>query len=154
MIWIAVFIVSLLVEIFTTTFVFVALCVGAVVAFCFDLANLSLTSQIIAFIITSIIVILLIKPIAKKYLVKKVEKTNVDAFIGEKAIVTTPISNKKQKGEVKYKHVIYNACSLNDEDIEKGETVIIERVEGVRLFVRKEDNLSSETKSSVSKQEA
>jgi len=133
-----------MIEVFTTTFVFIALCIGAVIGFCLHLADLSMTAQIIAFIITSIISILLIKPITKKYLVKKVEKTNVDAFIGKNAVVITTISNKEEKGEVKFNHVIYNARSLNDETIDVGEHVIIERVEGIKLIVRTEQPIPSE----------
>ena len=58
-------------------------------------------------------------------------------MIGEKVLVVKDIKINEM-GEIKYKGVIWSAVSLED-IIPEGEYVIIEHIEGNRLFVRKEN---------------
>lgn len=109
---------------------------GAIIAFIFGFLGLSPMVQIFAFIISSIIFLLTLKPVIKKYFSKEIPKTNVDALFGERGIVTKRISNLDQEGEVKLKGLHYTARNNDGDDvIEEGTQVTAVRIEGVKLFV-------------------
>lgn len=148
MIWIGVFILALIVEALTVTFASLMIGFGAIVAFLLGFIGLSLTDQIISFILVSTVLLLLVKPIMNKYFaLKKIEKTNIDAIIDEKGYVTKQINNLKQTGEVKVNGLFYTARNAqSDEVIEVDTLVQVIRVEGVKLFVKP---LTSETKNQI-----
>lgn len=149
--WIIIFILAVIIEALTVSFASLMVGLGAVVAFIFGLLGFSTMAQIFAFIISSIILLLILKPFSNKFIVKEVEKTNIDAVIGEKGIVTKRISNKEQVGEVKLKGLYYTARSIDDEIIiEEGTEVVANRIEGVRLFV--EPLTSTKSKHNESKE--
>ena len=96
----------------------------------------SVVLQVLTFIITSIIALLLTKPIMKK--VKGFEKipTNSDRVIGKKGEVTKKIESDKY-GEVKVFGNTWTATS--NTAIAVGEKVIVTGIEGVKLIVKKEE---------------
>ena len=85
------------------------------------------------FIVLSIILIALTKPITKKFIKK--QKTNIDSLIGEIGVVTLEIDNLKGEGQVKIKNQTWSAKSENGDKIPQGSKVVIEKIEGVKLIV-------------------
>ncbi len=79
---------------------------------------------------------LLTRPYLVKKLTNKKESTNLDRVIGAEGIVTEEIT-KLKVGEVKVDGKRWSAIS--NELIKVGEEVIIERIDGVKLVVRKEE---------------
>ena len=63
--------------------------------------SLPLWSQIIAFVIVSVILLILTRPWALKYLNSRTVRTNADSLIGQTALVTQDIDNLNAKGQVK-----------------------------------------------------
>ncbi|WPQ59505.1 NfeD family protein (plasmid) [Paenibacillus polymyxa] len=135
MIWIMVFVLGVLVELFTTTFVALCFSVGSVFGFLTLLLHAPLVVQILSFLIATGLAIWLLKPLRDRYLSKDIVKTNVDALIGEWGIVMEPISNLDFRGAVKVKGITYSARSENGEEIPTGTQVIVNRVEGVKFYV-------------------
>ena len=68
---------------------------------------------------------------------KSEEKTNFDAIIGKKAVVTKQVNNIKAQGEAEINGNLWSVRSINDEIIEKDEIVTVEKIEGVKLIVKK-----------------
>lgn len=136
MIWIAIFLIALVGEILTVSFALVWLCIASILAFLVKLGGFSLGTQILVFIISSLILVPLTKPLARR-LQKNVIKTNVDSIIGVTGIVIQDIDHRKGTGEVKVKHQIFRARSSNKEVIKVGEEVIIVSIEGNTLNVKK-----------------
>ena len=64
-------------------------------------------------------------------------KTNLDAVIGERAVVHEAIDNQKEKGKVIFRGVEWMARSSDDTLIPEGEAVQIEEISGVKLVVKK-----------------
>ena len=64
-------------------------------------------------------------------------KTNIDALVGRKVTVSKNIDNIKETGAVVLDGTTWNARSADDIAITSGETVIIERVEGNKLIVKR-----------------
>lgn len=151
-IWIGVFVIALIGEAITVSFASIMVGLGAIVALLLGLAGVPQILQIFAFIVSSIIFLLSLKPLAKKYFIKDVPKTNIDAIMGERGFVTGRISNMEQVGEVKVKGLHYTARNVNnDEVIEVGTPIEAVRIEGVKLFVTTALS-SKETSVSINKE--
>ncbi len=109
---------------------------GAFVAALAGLAGVSLTIQIALFLIVSIILLVLTRPVAVKYLDSKTQKTNSEALIGQKAVVLQTIDNLKTEGQVKVNGMEWTARAKTDEMvIPEGEVVTILEIQGVKLIV-------------------
>ena len=108
---------------------------GAIIASIVAMAKFSLPIQIIVFLIVSILLIYFTRPLAKKRLKIGNEKTNVDALVGREAMVTEPIE-PFGSGQAKVDGLVWSAIAKDSHTtIQKGTTVIIDRVEGVKLVV-------------------
>ena len=109
---------------------------GAFVAALAGLAGVSLTIQVALFLIVSIILLVLTRPVAVKYLDSKTQKTNSEALIGQKAVVLQTIDNLKTQGQVKVNGMEWTARAKTDEMvIPEGEVVTILEIQGVKLIV-------------------
>ena len=89
--------------------------------------------QTIVFLVISIVTLILTRPLAKKFLIPTVVKTNYDKVIGMIGIVTCDIK-KHENGEVKVDGKYWTAKS--DHTILKDSKVEILAIEGVKLIVK------------------
>ena len=87
------------------------------------------------FIIPAIIVA---RPLVRKYLTPSHQPTNADRVIGTEAIVTQEINNLLGQGSVVVAGLTWTARSADDSIITPKTVVRVERIEGVKLFVKKE----------------
>lgn len=74
-------------------------------------------------------------PICKKFLHVKETCTNADRCIGKKALVLQTIINKEELGQVRVNGSVWTARAEDDDILEKGTTVTVKRIEGVKLIV-------------------
>lgn len=107
--------------------------VSMIVSFFSDLLWL----QVTVFIVVSVLLLLLTKPFVKRKKGFSTIKTNSDSLIGQTGVVCTPIDNVNATGTVKISGQIWSARSLDGSCIDEGERVIVERIEGVKLIVKK-----------------
>lgn len=135
--WLIVFVILLLIEISTTNLVSIWLAFGALLAFFTSLLCDIAWVQITVFFIVSIIALIATRPIVKRYMNPKIERTNYDSVIGKTAIVTKDIK-KLEVGEVKVDGKFWSAKS--DDELKKDEEVEILRIEGVKLIVKRKEN--------------
>lgn len=110
---------------------------GAVLALFAALAGLPFLAQIIVFIVFSGILLYFTRPIAKKYLKLKSEKTNADRVVGEKGIVIEGIDVTNGKGQVKVMGQIWSARSVDNLDIPVDSKVEVKEISGVKLIVKR-----------------
>ena len=91
--------------------------------------------QVIIFLLISIILLILTRPVLKKKMQVEKERTNVDALVGKPAKVTKEI-RRLEAGEAKVNGLIWMAVALYPDRVYPvGSEVTIIRVEGVRLIV-------------------
>ena len=95
--------------------------------------------QSTVFIISSTLLIFLTKPLVDKFTKKdKKVATNAFSIIGKKGIVIKKMDNASPIGQVKVNGELWSAIkSDKDKTINVGESVIIEKIDGVKLLVRK-----------------
>lgn len=108
---------------------------GAIMASIVAMAKFSVPIQVIVFLVVSILLIYFTRPLAKKKLKVGNEKTNVDALVGKEAIVIETIE-PFSAGQAKLDGLVWSAVAKESHtSIQQGTTVIIDRVEGVKLVV-------------------
>lgn len=135
--WLSLMILFLLFEAITPQLTSIWLALGAAFALLVcAFANDMFWLQCIVFVVVSVVAVILTRPLAKKYLNGKRERLNADRCIGQEAVVIQDINNLVGSGQVNSKGTIWTARSVNDNiTIPKDTTVIIERIEGVKVIV-------------------
>lgn len=136
-IWLIASAIMFILEIFTISFLLFFPALGAFLAFLCAIFGASIQVQIITFVISSILLIAFIRPIVAKFFKAKDVAMNSESVIGKNAVVIKEIDNLHGKGQVKVAGEIWSAVSSTDENIEEGSTVIILKIEGVKLIVKK-----------------
>ncbi|KNY25585.1 NfeD family protein [Pseudobacteroides cellulosolvens] len=111
--------------------------IGAVAAMISSLFGVPFIYQVVIFIMMSALLLYFTKPLIKKFLNVRKEKTNADRIIGEKGIVVEKIDPVNGTGQVKIGGQIWTARSTNDEVIDLNELVEIQEILGVKVFVKK-----------------
>ncbi len=133
--WLAALVLFLLIEAGTVAVVSLWFSTGSLVALIASLLGAPVWLQAVLFLVVSVGLLLALRPITKKYLKPKLVKTNVDSVIGAEGIVTTAIDNLTAVGQVKLGAMEWSARSTTQEAIPEGTRVIVDRVEGVKVYV-------------------
>lgn len=135
-VWFIIFLLLLLIEIFTVNLVTIWFAIGALASLTSTYFTDNVIIQIVVFVVVSILMLIILKPLTKRFKTKHVIATNLDRVIGMEAIVTEEIS-KNKVGEVRVDGKKWSAVS--NETIPKDAIVIVQKIEGVKLIVKKED---------------
>lgn len=139
--WLIAFAVLLVIEIATMGLTTIWFAGGAIAAFVANLLGGNIWIQIGAFLAISFLLLVFTRPVAVKYINKGRTKTNVDDLIGACAVVTQEIDNLKGTGQAKLKGMDWTArAAQGQEVIEKGTTVEVVSIEGVKLIVKQKEN--------------
>lgn len=136
-IWLIIVAVMLVIEIFTMGLTTIWFSIGAVAAAIAAGFGAPLWLQVVLFAVVSMIVMFLVRPFAMRVVNKERTKTNIDAVIGEQALVEEAIDNQKEQGKVILRGVEWMARSADNSRIPEGEIVQVEEVSGVKLVVKR-----------------
>ena len=137
--WLIVFVVLLIVEIATMGLTTIWFAGGALVAFLAAYIGFSVVVQVIAFLIVSILLLVLTRPLAVKFFNQEREKTNAESLIGQKAVVREEINTLQATGRVEVNGMEWSAKTDESEIIEVDTIVMIRGIQGVKLIVEKEE---------------
>ena len=91
--------------------------------------------QVTLFILVSGGLLIGLWPVTKRYLNPSHKATNLDAILGTRCYVISPIDNVHGQGKVKLNGMEWTARSTSGEKIEEGALVTVDRIEGVKVFV-------------------
>lgn len=137
-VWVIVMIILIAIELATVGLYSVWFAVGALTALIFTLLHCSLLVQLLSFLIVSAALFFWVRPIMTKRINSTAIKTNTEALIGETGIVVADIS-EFSTGQVKINGVIWTARAEDDQPIPRDTKVTINRIEGVKLIVEREE---------------
>lgn len=138
--WLILFVVLLVIEILTMGLTTIWFAAGALIAYLAAFIGFGLPAQIIVFLLVSIALLVLTRPIAMKFFNQERQKTNVEGLIGKKAIVLERIDTIHGTGRAEVNGMEWSAKTEEQSDIiEAGEIVVIEGIQGVKLIVKKEE---------------
>ncbi|NLY70611.1 MAG: NfeD family protein [Clostridiales bacterium] len=130
LIWISIAVIFAIIEAVTLGLTTIWFTIGSIVAALVSYAGGSITAQVVAFLIVSLILLYFTKPIAEKKLKIGHTKTNVNALIGQIAVVTEDIL-PHSTGLVKVGSQVWTAISdKRDQTLKEGTEVKILKVGG------------------------
>ena len=133
--WALAFVFFVVCEVATgTALVSIWLAIAALIAMFCAIAKLSFLTQCIVFVVSSIILLLLTRPVVKK-LQNKTVATNYELDVGKTAIVIEPIDNK---GRVTLDGTDWAARTEDGSKISEGTPVKVVRIDGAKLIVSEE----------------
>ena len=137
--WLVVFVVLLIVEIATMGLTTVWFAGGALISFLAAYMGLGVVVQVALFLIVSILLLVLTRPIAIKFFNQERQKTNAESLIGQKAVVKETIDTIQATGRVEVNGMEWSAKTEESEIIEADTIVMIKGIQGVKLIVEKEE---------------
>ena len=134
--WLIAMVVLLVIEGVIPGLVSIWFAAGALVALLLSLVGAPLWLQIALFLAASVALLVLTRPLAKKYVNSRTMPTNADRIIGMDCLVTEEIDNLRGTGAVSVDGKTWTArMDRVDGKAPKGAVVKAQRIEGVRLIV-------------------
>ena len=133
-IWVAIGIICIIIEIFTPGFLFLSFGVGAILTGLVALIIPSIAFLILTFAVITLIVFLLSRKFSRKLISADYEDTNVKALVGKTGKVTQEIP-ANEKGYVKIGGEEWAAVSQNNKEIKKDARVTVNDIEGNKVIV-------------------
>lgn len=137
--WIIIAAVAILIDIATSSFLFVWFTVGAVAAMIAEVLGVSFGIQVIIFLVVNLITVSLGYPWAKKKFKASVKRTPLmeETYIGR---VMKAEENIGQRAKVKVDG-IYWTVQNSGEEIKAGDNFKIIGIEGIKLIIEKEEEV-------------
>lgn len=134
-IWLILMVGFLMLESATVTMVSLWFAAGSLAALLGSVLGAGVGLQIGIFLVVSCVALAALRPLVRKHFTPKITKTNADAVVGNTGLVTVAIDNLNAQGQVKLNGMEWSARSASGEPIEVGTRVLVDRIEGVKLFV-------------------
>lgn len=133
--WTVMLLAFIAVEAITVSLVSAWFAAGALAAVICALLGGEIWLQSVLFFLVSGVMLLLLRPIAKKHFTPKLTKTNVDAVIGATGKVIARIDNDSATGKVRLGGMEWSARSTSGEILNEGTMIRVDKVEGVKVYV-------------------
>jgi membrane protein implicated in regulation of membrane protease activity len=136
-IWIVLAALFVVGEIFTAAFFLLWFGVGAVVAGTLALTGVGFGIQLVVFIVVSFALFAASRKFADRFTKKQPPGIGADRFIGEPCVVLEEIDNTRNTGRVRMDREEWRAESENGDVIPVGRRVVVVRISGTHLVVKK-----------------
>ncbi|MCR5231833.1 MAG: NfeD family protein [Acholeplasmatales bacterium] len=143
-VWLAVFVIAIVVEALTEELVSIWFGAGALITIPISYAA-PFWVEIVVFAVISVAALIFTRPLIKKLMDRTERKTNVDEFVGKRVKVIKDV-DKFDGGEIKLNGIVYTAilCEEDDVTIKKDTIVEIVALKGNRVVVRQINEESEE----------
>lgn len=137
-IWLIIAILLVILEICTAAFGSICFAIGAAVAAIAAGIGAGLTWQILIFVVVSMLTFIFLRPFMLKFMDRKSKdvKTNADALVGKRAVVSERIDAAQHTGRVAVDGDDWKAVSEDGSVIEKGTPVEIVKLDSIILTVK------------------
>ncbi len=134
-IWLALMILFVVIEVISFSLTTIWAAIASLPLIFIGLTPLSFYWQLLIFVLLTLLLLLLTRPIAVKKLKLGKYKTNIESFEGQEFVVQEKIE-KFQKGKIKAENgVIWNAKSSDGSEIPENSVCRVVSVEGNTLIV-------------------
>ncbi len=138
-VWLLGIIVFVILEAVTYQLISIWFAAGAAGGLIAAIAGASWGLQMTVFLVLSVLFLLCLRPVSRKLIRTKKENTNTEGLIGKEVFVIKGVDNIWETGEGKINGMIWSVKSADNSAISDGETVIVERIEGVKLIVKRKE---------------
>ena len=126
----------LVTEIFTVSFLMFFPGVSAFIAFIAALLGVSTTVQCIIFAVSTVLMIIFVRPLVTKLFKTRDVAMNSNALIGKSGVVLKDIKGDEKIGQVKVAGEIWSAVCEEDATIAKDSKITVLAISGVKLIVK------------------
>ena len=126
----------MILEIFSPGFIFLPIGVAALITAAFCPFFEAMTSQLVIFSINLVAIFFLFKKVIQPKVKSESYSTGADAMIGKEAQVVEEISADGNQGYVKLYGDRWRAINVDNQKIETGQKVTIEKIDGNKVFVK------------------
>lgn len=138
--WLGVVILLVIFEIVTLGLTTIWFAGGALIACIAALFHASILVQVLLFLGVSVLLLIFTRPMAMRFMNKNRTKTNVESLVGKEAVVSENIDNLSARGQVQLNGLEWTSRAMdNHTNIEKGTVVVVEKIDGVKLIVRRKE---------------
>lgn len=138
--WLSVSLIFFIAEKINKGFFLIWFSTGALLSLLISFATSHIISQLIVFLLSSLLLLISFKRYSLKYCTKDSFISSIDLLIGQTGTVIERIGDTpSQVGRVKLDGEIWSAISYDYTTIDKGESVIVDDINGVRLIVHKKE---------------
>lgn len=134
-VWLLVLVGLIILEAATVQLVAIWFVSGSLAAMIASMFNLSISWQLVLFVVFSGLSLLFLRPLIAGKLETRKIPTNADMVIGKTAVVIEKIDNDLAQGRVKVSGLDWTARSYDKSVIEKGSKVGVCAIDGVKLIV-------------------
>lgn len=136
--WLALLILLLVVEIITVGLTCIWAAGGALVAMILSIFEVALGLQIGAFLVVTAVLLYFTRPFALKVINAKREKTNYEGIIGKTIRIIERVDNIEQSGKAVVNGTEWTVrAEAEDEILEPGTLAKVVNISGVKLIVKK-----------------
>lgn len=138
LIWLGLFIILIVIELFTVGLTTIWFAAGALAALAANALGAGLVVQIIIFLAVSCVLLIFTRPWAAKHLNRKCIRTNYEGKIGKVIRITQKVDNLEQTGASIVDGQEWSVRSKSDsETLDTGALAKVVDVSGVKLIVEK-----------------
>ncbi len=135
--WGVIFVLTLIAEIASMQLISIWFTVGAIGAFIAAMNGVGFPGQLGIFVAISVVLLLVTRPLLAKLRVRQEPRTNADKNIGETAVIIEEVNSALGTGRARTGGVDWIAVSETGEILPAETIVVVTRVEGAKLYVRK-----------------
>ncbi len=135
--WLIIFVIMVVLELITISLTSIWFAAGALAAMLLSFTRAGFIAQVILCIAISVVLLILVRPWARKHFNNGRVRTNAQSLIGQDGVVIEGIDNIKAQGRVSVNGQEWAARSTDESvNIPEGEQVVIEEISGVKLIVK------------------
>ncbi|MBI9101889.1 MAG: NfeD family protein [Spirochaetales bacterium] len=138
-VWLGLAIVLVIIEGMTMGLTTIWFAMGALISMLLAFFHMPIQWQVLLFLIISGVLLFFTRPVALKKLKIGKTKTNSESLIGEACVVIETIP-ANEKGQVKINGQPWRAAASGGILIAEGTRVVIDKIEGVTMYVTPEKN--------------
>lgn len=133
--WLLAVIVLAAVELLTLDFLFLMMSAGALLAFALSWFTDNFVVQVVAFAISSVLLIFLVRPVALRRINRSTPETasNAARLVGLPCQVLDPVTSRS--GLVRLEGDVWSARSVTGEQLRPGDDVFVHGIEGATALV-------------------
>ena len=135
--WLVAIIAFGILESVTAQFVSIWFAGGSLIALFAHLLGAGKVTQWIIFAFASAVLLILTRPLVKRLYKNEVSVTGTDLLIGKTAVMTKDTDSRGENGEAKVDGKIWTVKSIDNEPVSEGAVVTIDKIEGVKLIIKK-----------------
>ncbi len=135
--WMIAFLVFLGIEAASAALASIWFAGGALAALAVSALGMGIRGQLVVFVAVSFILLLLVRPLAAKYVNQRKTRTNVDDLVGKKAVVKDRVDNIAGTGSAVLGSSTWLARAATEgQTFEPGTVVEVVEVSGAKLMVK------------------